>query len=674
MDSEVIGVVGHFISAVLQTLGVRVLADVVGDFRTVLISAAYLLIIWSLVGSVVNFTIYGKPKRALYYLVGPALFYFMLTTLVEVPGTGVQFGARRELDTDVMVQQTIANSVSEFGDSDNVLVPLFYAKFDRLVSVTFQSLVAFLVDTRNRRDIMGAARDRVYGRLLRSRSSNRPFLKLISMSLMGSCARQFRLMHDLGENRLASSQLGTKDFEEQIAKRAELTSLQADVVPIEQEVRDFLVNHMSRTVSENPTCEEIWDHTRAAALTSAENVFKVSQDEKDEYRLSDTEADALLEEVRAKLAPSGTAPGDTQKGLEIFAAFYLRNTMLETKHATFASQLEGRQMWDHSTKSQVFGSMSSFEAEGSRIATIYFAGIIPYLQGMLLFALSIIFPFFCILLVTPSHASSFFTWMALWVWVKSWDVGFAIVAIFRDILWESIPNSGDLRTYQNFTAVDWNDPASVFNVVYQSDPLANTYTYYGLVGLLTMAVPYVTAHFCRGASQIFGVSTTRIRFAMSRFQRTTSTSKRTKEGVAVLRRVQERAAAAFQRGMLEGQRNPGYMYGTNIRRDQTADGTLPLHMISKGKEAEFESWHSPENARDLSYLGMLHTRPEPYSFNKGGLLINSIANTRMEQWRGRKTGDAFGPRATPSKITIGDHGGGSLGKPDSRTGPDADGE
>ena len=64
-----------------------------------------------------------------------------------------------------------------------------------------------------------------------------------------------------------------------------------------------------------------------------------------------------------------------------------------------------------------------------------FAMIIPYLQGLLLYGLSIAFPFFALMLIVPGKAGAFITWMTLWAWVKSWDVGWALVAVIDDMLW-----------------------------------------------------------------------------------------------------------------------------------------------------------------------------------------------------------------------------------------------
>ena len=62
------------------------------------------------------------------------------------------------------------------------------------------------------------------------------------------------------------------------------------------------------------------------------------------------------------------------------------------------------------------------------------AAALPYYQGVFLYFLAVVFPFFAMLLLVPGRFTGFLVWFGLWFWLKSWDIGFAIAAFIDDAL------------------------------------------------------------------------------------------------------------------------------------------------------------------------------------------------------------------------------------------------
>lgn len=127
-----------------------------------------------------------------------------------------------------------------------------------------------------------------------------------------------------------------------------------------------------------------------------------------------------------------------------------------------------------------------------------FASLLPYAQGLLLYTLALTFPFFALMILIPGKAKVFFKWMALWAWVKSWDVGWVIVALVDDVLWNLMPFSSgiDIQREQGTT------PANILEAAFQADPAYTLTGYYMLIGILLTGVPMITAQIILGSKSV----------------------------------------------------------------------------------------------------------------------------------------------------------------------------
>lgn len=197
------------------------------------------------------------------------------------------------------------------------------------------------------------------------------------------------------------------------------------------------------------------------------------------------------------------------------------NTPSYHHHGSTSQNLESE--WSTYRRTDLDGNYdSAFQEKISWLARTFMQEIynyslqIPYWQGALLYLLAIAYPFFAVMLVLPNRASAFFYIPMAWLWVKSWDIGFALVRVFDQILWELVPSShlpynalGDL----GFNGIDFLDyiagfagidlgaalPSDslmmpdVLGMVADVDPLFDIYMASFFTSLVLMMVPAVTA-------------------------------------------------------------------------------------------------------------------------------------------------------------------------------------
>ncbi|MCI5066135.1 hypothetical protein MRY87_10460 [bacterium] len=82
----------------------------------------------------------------------------------------------------------------------------------------------------------------------------------------------------------------------------------------------------------------------------------------------------------------------------------------------------------------------------SKAAEVYtWSLMIPYVQGILLYVLSLAFPLVCIIMLVPMWNKVIITWMSFFVWVKLWDLGFAMVSSLERSLWAMMANARSSR-------------------------------------------------------------------------------------------------------------------------------------------------------------------------------------------------------------------------------------
>ncbi len=132
---------------------------------------------------------------------------------------------------------------------------------------------------------------------------------------------------------------------------------------------------------------------------------------------------------------------------------------------------------------------AEWSGQSSMIQTAY---MLPYYQGLILFFLSLAFPFFALLLAVPGRALGFFIWFGLWFWVKSWDIGYALVSMIDRALFSIFVVRMDSGYVNSRTMLDLDFSAAV-SALRDVDPTFDVGTYYNIVAVCLVAVPLVSA-------------------------------------------------------------------------------------------------------------------------------------------------------------------------------------
>lgn len=134
-------------------------------------------------------------------------------------------------------------------------------------------------------------------------------------------------------------------------------------------------------------------------------------------------------------------------------------------------------------------------AKSKKYEVYVLAMTLPYIQGVLLFGLAMSFPFFAVTLVMPGQAGGLFTWMTLWAWLKSWDVGFAIAMSVDEILWNLMPHNSTVAIRHDPNMA----PVSIFEAAFQDDPMYSLSGYYVVMGTVVSSIPLITAKVVLGS-------------------------------------------------------------------------------------------------------------------------------------------------------------------------------
>ena len=162
---------------------------------------------------------------------------------------------------------------------------------------------------------------------------------------------------------------------------------------------------------------------------------------------------------------------------------------------------------------------AGFEYEGKGI---YLSAILamPYIQGLGLYFLALAYPFACLLLVIPGRYHTFLQWMAIYFWLKTWDVGFAILKLVDGLLYNLLPQGPPI------TPSMARDPFETLKTVLEVDPAYSVNTYFNIMATLIGSIPLITGLLIKNGGggianalrQGFHNFSGRIGFAMLQYQ------------------------------------------------------------------------------------------------------------------------------------------------------------
>lgn len=116
----------------------------------------------------------------------------------------------------------------------------------------------------------------------------------------------------------------------------------------------------------------------------------------------------------------------------------------------------------------------------------------PYYQGLILFLLAAAYPFMALVVVVPGKAGTFVNYMLTWLWVKSWDVGFACVMVLDKILWNLFPSSDFSEDFYGGKKLGEQAIPEVLYEAMKIDPAYNVHAYYFILSTALFSIPAIT--------------------------------------------------------------------------------------------------------------------------------------------------------------------------------------
>lgn len=606
------GAVSELVAATLQTKGMADQQKILDNFSSQLTDLAALIYLVSIMGAVGAMAVYGSYKKGMYLLIGPALFYFMIDRRIEANGTKLRVG-RNEIANSPEEQRSFLNFIGQEANGGGFYrVSLAYGVYDSLVSAVVQDIVSVLLDTAGREHTRRVARERAFGWMLQQRGDNPGFVRLASAVLFGECAEMIQGYMNLGHKykSVLARQGGTlspEDTAQLQAYNAEKARIDAKwsgadnagrpgQVALDQQLRIYLARYIGGQPNDYPTnasCKQSWDWMMAFAKLIAEKKL-----DKSDYLSARVNSDPNVDwdKVFADLRKALQGPNGNQDAVTILAAYILKNTLGSNTHWAMTQQIFSRVPFSQQKFNGIFSRLQAAESQGGFMKIMYFAGTVKYIQGMLLYLLSVGFPFFAVLLILPGRATSFFVWGSLWVWVKSWDIGFALVHVARDILWQFVVQG----TNRERIDVDASLPHTVFSLIYSNDPLATENTYWQIVAILTCAVPFLTAHCCLGATNLYDAFKTSIDQTANRFGQSQTNAARRDHATAAEIRIQQKRAMIAMEATEASMKQP--MRDSSGKEMQPGGYERQTRAFLEGQKAHAQSFWNANVQSDIGFL------------------------------------------------------------------------
>ena len=537
---------GTLVAAGLESAGYVGQSLILSDLSTLLIALSVLVFIVVAGQTFFNLLVEGNFRQALKLIAFPLVVTFCLTTKVESGGVEWQFGG----------SQTDQTQLKKFvKDKIKAQVSLPFELFNRFVSGISQTAIGLILKNPVSSTVLFSARQQILDSVLNSEIISSGLRSLVVEGLQGKCAEWMDASRKVARGNRDPVYQGTSDYLNAISSYNEnytkasvrlqtngpaytyvvdlLTSFNSsDTARTEA---DGFVTSMcegtngvlnpdlssNRPVVDGPvSCAQIWcwsglglvSEARAALDDAVNNTVGKS----DAYNALAPESKAIfLQEILTDIAKKVSPDAENGLGFDndpatlpiVIAGFLLKKQLgkdpqvslysefAESSGVTDGSQSEtGMNGSDRATlrEQQSEYSLTTNAAH----QTLSLAYSLPYVQGVILFSLALLFPFFVIACCVMKDGSGILFWAGAWVWAKSWDVGWAVVMLVDQLLWELMPHTSVYIPVSK----GLNSPITVLESAFDTDPTYSLSTYYLIIGMLLLSIPTITGQiFLRGS-------------------------------------------------------------------------------------------------------------------------------------------------------------------------------
>ncbi|MCB0321990.1 MAG: hypothetical protein KDD69_00405 [Bdellovibrionales bacterium] len=547
---------GTLIATVLEQVGYHAQAQVLTQLSDFLRWTGALIYLGVVVSMILTTALSGNYRAALWALVGPPIFFWVsgiefAGTKNTIEGAAVEwrFGAFDDTRT-ANDKDTVLNG-PDTGDEGEVA--FLFHKYNELVSEITQEVIGIFTGNQLRQQMLFMARQRTMEDLFGDEILSSDLSALMAY-FMVHCSKEIEFARMLARGNRDPAFAETAQYKQaEVGYCATFGEVNKPLEP--GPWQDYVTNlglwggtEKSQTERQEGeydygvvSCSQMWNWVREGARRKTLGTLStasVRNFDKNGFILAGTtyynqairsireflESRKFVEPHRTQ-SPGDPCPeasgsdataattGDDMEALaRIFSGFLIKKQLTRTPTAEFFNRVHSghagivpndgtanRAIANPVQEEEMLRRERAYQfAEGRKYEAYMLLHLLPYLQGLLLYVLSVSYPFFALFLLMPGKAGEFFTWMALWAWAKSWDVGWAMIVIADEVLWELMPKGA----WVNPNLAGGNtSPVNLFEAAFDGDYAYSTAGYWMLLSAMIVGVPIVSGHAVLGSKR-----------------------------------------------------------------------------------------------------------------------------------------------------------------------------
>lgn len=511
---------GTLVGSILESAGYIYQAhilDKLGNPLTDLVGGLVYLLGISIV--IFQVAILKQSKGAAWLLIGPPLFLACITARSDIGYARWSFG------THERNQGKVNEGVSSFTDTANgsASTSTVFKRYVEMIAPVVAKVTDKVTGSQDKNDMWFLFKGEIFSMLGVRKIENPGLQYLIQYGLMGECHKVFDAARVLTDplKKLESGDVAT-EVEVEKAKEKFSNLVQKTKITIRPMMaKDFIAKLEGEdagitSTGEEPviySCIDIWRMILKGLLSEAGVVEGEIEKESEQRDLNPDVIKAMIGMADGlngggKLHSSDNAGGfiDVNK---LIAGYLLRNEIRSPNMGALVGKFINRTEI-RSIETRLMGGENA-ATEYARIGLdewsekerlVHAALSMPYYQGLALYFLGIAYPFFALLLLIPGKAMGFLNWFMLWLWVKSWDIGFAIVMKIDTLFWGIfVETKAQLsKVHSADYIMSQDDMFFAIAALDRMDPSFQAGTYYTMIAVCLMSVPVISAQLVLGAS------------------------------------------------------------------------------------------------------------------------------------------------------------------------------
>ena len=453
----------------------------------------------------------GKSRMTEALLIGPTVFFFLV--FYRTPSTGAvwKFGLREYNQNAVAVATEDFRTAPTVGSASTPAnVSWFFSLYNRLTSGVINAFVSTIELISQKGDLTFVTKAEKYEALFRPQIQDSSLRYFVSGIMIPHCTDYFLLTREYLDP--ATNVLRRNTVQEALTARGKAATVTRADHP---EIFEWLDkrNFAREAGADRLSCDELWQ--AGISLLRPESAKYI-----DEIVSQQVPEGLTSEELRAKLEEKFSNRYVSPDGLQVQEMNSDQRAMLminEVAGRMLANELQrnspellgvefgpdtpirdGGMVFTEKDAPRQLRRIYK-EDEGREKGDFLMAMLaLPYVQGAVLLFLAITFPLAAITWVIPGRHGGFFIWLALWLWVKSWDAGFAVVMLIDSIIYQLLPHGPPISS--TVLETPWTALKSLMMV----DPSYSVYTYYHILAVCLGSVPLITGLLVKKAAGELG--------------------------------------------------------------------------------------------------------------------------------------------------------------------------